>query len=191
MHTLAGKAQYGISEGQVFINGQPGNIQAYREVIGFVPRKSYKVFFQTNLSKIVTSEEDIMLRMMTVQEILDFSSKIRLRYSDEDKEMFVEEVLDMLGLSSVRFSKIGDEHVRGISGGQRKRVNVGIELVGDPTILFLDEPTSGLGTFVLSLHFFLNFPNILDSNSSKAICESLRQLCDLGLTILAVIHQPR
>lgn len=79
-----------------------------------------------------------MIRVLTVKEILDFSSKTRLRYSAEDKEMFVEEVLEMLGLSHIRFSQIGDENVRGISGGQRKRVNVGIELVGDPTVLLLD-----------------------------------------------------
>jgi ABC-type multidrug transport system ATPase subunit len=80
----------------------------------------------------------------------------------------------MLGLSHVRFSPIGDESTRGISGGQRKRVNVGIELAGDPSVLLLDEPTSGL-----------------DASASKAICESLRKLADIGLTIIAVIHQPR
>ncbi len=54
------------------------------------------------------------------------------------------------------------------------KVNVGIELAGDPCVLLLDEPTSGL-----------------DASASKAICESLRKLADIGLTIIAVIHQPR
>ena len=50
----------------------------------------------------------------------------------------------MLGLLDVRDALIGDEETRGISGGQRKRVNIGLELVADPWLLFLDEPTSGL-----------------------------------------------
>lgn len=56
----------------------------------------------------------------------------------------IAEVLSLLGLDEIKDSLIGDEDVRGISGGQRKRVNIGIELVADPSVLFLDEPTSGL-----------------------------------------------
>lgn len=56
----------------------------------------------------------------------------------------IAEVLSLLGLEEIKDSLIGDEDVRGISGGQRKRVNIGIELVADPSVLFLDEPTSGL-----------------------------------------------
>ena len=60
------------------------------------------------------------------------------------KKEFVRATLSILGLEEIRHSRIGDETVRGISGGQRKRVNIGLELVADPTVLFLDEPTSGL-----------------------------------------------
>lgn len=123
LHTLAGKAPYGVTEGKVFLNDEEGTIQAYKQHIGFVP------------------QEDIMHRVLTVKEILEFSARTRLRYSENDKILAVEEVLEMLGLSHVRFSVIGDENVRGISGGQRKRVNVGMELVADPKVLLLDEPT--------------------------------------------------
>jgi ABC-type multidrug transport system ATPase subunit len=75
---------------------------------------------------------------------------------------------------SIRDVQIGDEDIRGISGGQRKRVNVGMELVANPTVLFLDEPTSGL-----------------DSAGSKSLCQCLRSISELGLNIAAVIHQPR
>jgi ABC-type multidrug transport system ATPase subunit len=71
-------------------------------------------------------------------------------------------------------SNIGDETTRGISGGQRKRVNIGIELCAIPTCIFLDEPTSGL-----------------DSTASLEVCDNLRQIAELGLTIVSVIHQPR
>ena len=80
----------------------------------------------------------------------------------------------LLGLWDIRHSVIGDERVRGISGGQRKRVNIGMEMVADPTVLFLDEPTSGL-----------------DSSSSMEVCNALRRISELGLTIVAVVHQPR
>jgi ABC-type multidrug transport system ATPase subunit len=69
---------------------------------------------------------------------------------------------------------IGDEDTRGISGGQRKRVNIGIELCAIPTCIFLDEPTSGL-----------------DSTAALEVCDNLRQIAALGLTIVSVIHQPR
>jgi ABC-type Mn2+/Zn2+ transport system ATPase subunit len=76
------------------------------------------------------------------------------------------------GLNDVRHSKIGDEDTRGISGGQRKRVNIGMELVADPCLLFLDEPTSGL-----------------DSTSSYKVLEALREVSKLGLNIVLVLHQ--
>lgn len=62
----------------------------------------------------------------------------------KEKHAVVNRVLDQLGLQEVRHSIIGDEEKRGISGGQRKRVNIGIEMVAQPSLLMLDEPTSGL-----------------------------------------------
>ena len=67
--------------------------------------------------------------------------------------------VQILALDDIRNEIIGDEEVRGISGGQRKRVNVGLELVADPIMLFLDEPTSGL-----------------DSTSSKMVVSALQQV---------------
>lgn len=105
-----------------------------------------------------------------------YSARGRLPASmtDNDRRVFVDEIITMLGLDELRDSLIGDEMKRGISGGQRKRVNVGIELVADPSVLFLDEPTSGL-----------------DSSSSMEICSCLRKLSRTGMTVVAVIHSPR
>lgn len=80
----------------------------------------------------------------------------------------------MLGLHEIRHSPIGDESTRGISGGQRKRVNIALEMVADPLVLFLDEPTSGL-----------------DSTSSMEVCSALRKIADIGITVVTVLHQPR
>lgn len=86
-----------------------------------------------------------MLRELTVYEILMHSAQMRLprswsRYRIHRK---VDETIELLGLQSVRDKVIGDEERRGISGGQRRRVNIGMELVAEPSILFLDEPISG------------------------------------------------
>jgi energy-coupling factor transporter ATP-binding protein EcfA2 len=87
---------------------------------------------------------------------------------------FLNEIIDILGLGHVQHSLIGDELRRGVSGGQRKRVNIAIELISSPLLLFLDEPTSGL-----------------DATTSQALVESLQKLTMLGLTVAMVIHQPR
>lgn len=65
--------------------------------------------------------------------------------SYNEKRLKVLEVIQFLGLGHIMDSPIGDVETRGISGGERKRVNIGMELVASPSILFLDEPTSGLG----------------------------------------------
>ena len=85
-----------------------------------------------------------MLRIFTVEEVLKHSAHMRLpvSWSDSEKMKLVDDILVLLKLDHIRDSVIGDETNRGISGGERKRVNIGIELVADPSILFLDEPTS-------------------------------------------------
>ena len=118
-----------------------------------------------------------MIRTMSVKETLTFSARTRLprELSNTEIQKIVNSTIKLLGLYEIRHSLIGDEVTRGISGGQRKRVNIGIEVVSDPTVLFLDEPTSGL-----------------DSSSSKEVVSALNQLAhNLNLTIAAVIHQPR
>ena len=79
----------------------------------------------------------------------------------------------MLGLTHIVNSVIGDEKKRGISGGQRKRVNVGMEMVADPSVLFLDEPTSGL-----------------DSTTSYDLVAALKCIATKGCNVVTVLHQP-
>lgn len=156
--TLAGRAYYGIPEGTVRVNGVQCNLTNFNRRIGFVP------------------QDDIMCRDCTVEETLYFAAKTRLdrRITGKEITRIVNNVISVLRLEDVRHSVIGDETNRGISGGQRKRVNVGIELVAQPVILFCDEPTSGL-----------------DSASSKEVCEVLQDIAKSGITVVTVIHQPR
>ncbi len=87
-----------------------------------------------------------MMRDMTVEENIEFAALTRLpaSWSQGRKLAFADGIIRILGLDDVRESLIGDETTRGISGGQRKRVNIGIEMAADPCIILLDEPTSGL-----------------------------------------------
>merc|ERR1712003_341096 len=85
-----------------------------------------------------------------------------------------EDVLNVMQIEHIMNSVVGGPESRGISGGQKKRVNIGLELASQPTVLFLDEPTSGL-----------------DSTSSLAVALSLKKMCQLGTTSIMVIHQPR
>lgn len=91
-----------------------------------------------------------------------------------DKVLVVERVIEALGLQAVRDSLVGTVEKRGISGGQRKRVNVGLEMVMEPSLLILDEPTSGL-----------------DSSSSNLLLRALRREALEGVNICMVVHQPR
>ncbi|CAE7242707.1 ABCG25, partial [Symbiodinium sp. CCMP2456] len=90
------------------------------------------------------------------------------------RKLIYEDVLNVMQLSNIQNSIVGGLEQRGISGGQRKRVSIGLELAADPTMLFLDEPTSGL-----------------DAASSLSIVNSLKKLAQLGMTSVMVVHQPR
>ncbi|GMH61060.1 hypothetical protein TL16_g03182 [Triparma laevis f. inornata] len=144
--------------GDILINNEKTHLMTIQHLIGFVP------------------QDDIMHRDLTVRETLRFQAKLKANpnLTNMQRRAFVNEVLDVLGLTHVQHTLIGDELVRGISGGQRKRVNIGIELMASPLVLFLDEPTSGL-----------------DATTTMELIESLDVLAGLGLTIAMVIHQPR
>ncbi|KAJ3441223.1 white-brown complex [Anaeramoeba flamelloides] len=109
LNTLCGKASYGIPSGLVEINGVEEPITEYKKVVGFVP------------------QEDIMLRTLTVKENMMNSAKLRLpkEYTYKQIKLTVNQCIKTLGLFDVRHSPIGDETKRGVSGGQRKRVNCG------------------------------------------------------------------
>ena len=93
--------------------------------------------------------------------------------SKELKQGMVDELIDSLGLTSCANTLIGSELVRGISGGEKKRVAIGVELVTNPSTLFLDEPTSGL-----------------DSYSAYNTINILKALAANGCSVLCTVHQP-
>uniref|UniRef100_A0A1J3IYZ1 ABC transporter G family member 24 n=1 Tax=Noccaea caerulescens TaxID=107243 RepID=A0A1J3IYZ1_NOCCA len=157
LSALAGKAVGCKLSGLILINGKQLSIHSYKKIIGFVP------------------QDDVVHGNLTVEENLWFHAKCRLPagLSKADKVLVVERIIDSLGLQAVRSSLVGTVEKRGISGGQRKRVNVGLEMVMEPSILFLDEPTSGL-----------------DSASSQLLLRALRHEALEGVNICMVVHQP-
>jgi len=148
----------GLKQGAVLLNGKrpPDN---FRLMSGYVV------------------QDDIVMGTLTVKENLAFSANLRLsteKFTATEKAKKVEEVIRELGLEACANSMVGTEFVRGISGGERKRVNIGMELILDPPILFLDEPTTGL-----------------DSNTANSIVLLLHNMSQSGRNIIMSIHQPR
>jgi ABC-type multidrug transport system ATPase subunit/pSer/pThr/pTyr-binding forkhead associated (FHA) protein len=146
--------------GQVRINGEDlySIYDALRGSIGYVP------------------QDDIVHPELTVWEAVRYSAKFRLPpdYSDEEIDRRVQTTLAQLGLDSVAHLQIGRPEKKILSGGQRKRVNIAMELVTDPVIMFLDEPTSGLA-----------------ADDTTALVQLLSDLArGTGKTIITTIHQP-
>lgn len=122
---------------------------------------------------------------MTVRETLLFSANLRLpeSVSPKEKHQIVDKALQSLGLSHIANSRIGGNGIRGISGGEKRRVSIGVELVTSPSIIFLDEPTSGSVT---------SNPTGLDSYNAYMIISTLANLAHKEQkTIVFTIHQPR
>ncbi|KAJ0563453.1 putative ABC-type sulfate transporter [Helianthus annuus] len=157
LSALAGKAHGCKITGSILINGKPDSIHSYKRIIGFVP------------------QDDVVHGNLTVEENLWFSANCRLPANmlKQDRVLVVERVIECLGLQTVRNSLVGTVEKRGISGGQRKRVNVGLEMVMEPSLLILDEPTSGL-----------------DSSSSQLLLRALRRETLEGVNVSMVVHQP-
>ena len=148
------------TSGQVRINGEDlyAIYDALRGVIGYVP------------------QDDIVHPELTVFEAVKYSARFRLPndYSEQEIDARVDQTLKDLGLEAQKHLQIGKPEKKVLSGGQRKRVNIALELVTDPVILFLDEPTSGLA-----------------SDDTTALINLLHDLTKkTGKTIIMTIHQP-
>ncbi len=146
------------SAGEVLINGI--NLHKNREklegVIGLVP------------------QDDLLIEELTVYQNLYYNAKLCFKdKSDEELDALVIKTLQNLGLYDRKDLKVGSPLKKTISGGQRKRLNIALELIREPSILFVDEPTSGLS-----------------SRDSENVMDLLRELALKGKLIFVVIHQP-
>ncbi|KAI9347308.1 ABC-2 type transporter-domain-containing protein [Obelidium mucronatum] len=156
LQVLAGEARQGSLTGSILVNGEhiKGNMN---KVSGFV--------FQ----------DDVILATMTVKEAITMSALLRLPHemSTESKLESVDKTIKLLNLEKCAGTIIGNSTIKGISGGERKRTAMAMEIITNPSVLFLDEPTSGLDTF-----------------TAFSVVNTLRNLAATGRTIITTIHQP-
>lgn len=149
------KADTAIIEGSIYANGAHIGSVAYNNYVGYV------------------TQDDVLLDTMTVRECIQFSVDLRTTLSTDSKTKKVDKVIDELHLKRVQNNIIGSSLIKGISGGEKKRTAIAVELITNPSVLFLDEPTSGL-----------------DSFTSQSVVKLLNSLAKQGRTIISTIHQP-
>ncbi|KAK7278770.1 hypothetical protein RJT34_23806 [Clitoria ternatea] len=156
LNLLGGRLRQPIIGGSVTYNDQPYS-KFLKSRIGFV------------------TQDDVLFPHLTVKETLTYAARLRLpkTYTKEQKEKRALDVIYELGLERCQDTMIGGSFVRGVSGGERKRVCIGNEIIINPSLLFLDEPTSGL-----------------DSTTALRIVQMLQDIAEAGKTVVTTIHQP-
>ena len=118
-------------------------------------------------------QDDHLFESFTWEQAISFAAKLRLNHRNNEIKDIVDKIIDDLGLKDWRKTKIGGITYKGLSGGERKRTSIAIEIVTNPKILFLDEPTSGL-----------------DSFTAKRIVELLIKYSKQNRIVITTIHQP-
>ncbi|KAI0042833.1 hypothetical protein FA95DRAFT_513015 [Auriscalpium vulgare] len=157
---LSAKRKSGVTTGAVSFPARTTSGVRAAPRIGFVP------------------QQDVLPEMLTVHEALLFAARLRLPegVSAAEKRQRVEDVIEQLGLVNVRDSRIGGGEGRGISGGERRRVSIGLELVASPDVLLLDEPTSGLDS--------------VSAAKVAAVLHAVAHDAENPTAVVASIHQP-
>ncbi|XP_028323896.1 ATP-binding cassette sub-family G member 8 [Gouania willdenowi] len=147
-----------MKSGQVLINGTPNTPQLVKKSIAHV------------------RQDDRLLPHLTVRETLSFVAKLRLptRFTQEQRDQRVDDVIAELRLRQCANTRVGNDYVRGVSGGERRRVSIAVQLLWNPGILILDEPTSGL-----------------DSFTAHNLVITLSRLARGNRLVLLSVHQPR
>lgn len=145
-------------QGQIDVNGRARDLRTFRAVMSYV------------------AQETAFLGAFTVLETLQFAAGLSLpgHVPLLTREMRVQDVVDAMGLRACARTPVGDVFHKGISGGQRRRLAIAVELLANPSVLLLDEPTSGL-----------------DASSARRVMEHIALLCrDAGKNVVCAIHQP-
>ncbi|KAG9446589.1 hypothetical protein H6P81_012717 [Aristolochia fimbriata] len=162
LEILAGVVDLNRVSGRIKVNNRPMKVDNFRRLSGYV------------------TQDDSLFPLLTVEETLMYSARLKVAGGKRAAALRVADLLKELGLEHVAGSRIGGDfdhssgYSRGVSGGERRRVSIGVDLVHDPAILLLDEPTSGL-----------------DSASALHVISLLKSMAvQQGKTIVLTIHQP-
>eukprot|EP01113_Clastostelium_recurvatum_P028388 TRINITY_DN3435_c0_g1_i4.p1 TRINITY_DN3435_c0_g1~~TRINITY_DN3435_c0_g1_i4.p1 ORF type:complete len:1300 (-),score=267.02 TRINITY_DN3435_c0_g1_i4:132-3977(-) len=145
-------------EGTIHVNGRQADTQYLQGISSYVV------------------QQDHLLPRLSVRETLDYAAQLRLprTMSQGEKAARVDDLLLQLRLTECANTIIGDDTIRGISGGEKRRVSIAVQMLANPRLLFLDEPTTGL-----------------DSFSALIVVEILKQISRSGVSVVCSIHQPR
>ncbi|KAG6524715.1 hypothetical protein ZIOFF_014653 [Zingiber officinale] len=156
LNLLGGRIATNLIQGSITYNDEPYT-KSLKSRIGFV------------------TQDDVLFAHLTVRETLTYAALLRLpkTMSRQNKEERAMDVIYELGLDRCQDTMIGGSFVRGVSGGERKRVSIGNEIIINPSLLLLDEPTSGL-----------------DSTTALRIVQVLHDIAEAGKTVITTIHQP-
>lgn len=121
-------------------------------------------------------QEDLFYSQLTLRETLTMACSLRLPADLDpiERDRLVNALIEKLGLTACADTYVGDATTRGLSGGEKKRLSIGCELINSPALMFLDEPTTGLDAF-----------------QSEKVIQALKRLTEEGHTIICTIHQPR
>ncbi|MCL7029383.1 hypothetical protein MKW94_012888 [Papaver nudicaule] len=157
MDVLAGRKTGGHIDGNIMISGYQKKQETFARISGYC------------------EQNDIHSPHVTVYESILYSAWLRLpkEVKPEIRKMFIEEVMELVELSSLRGALVGLPGVNGLSTEQRKRLTIAVELVANPSIIFMDEPTSGL-----------------DARAAAIVMRAVRNTVDTGRTVVCTIHQP-
>ncbi|KAM0752952.1 P-loop containing nucleoside triphosphate hydrolase protein [Meredithblackwellia eburnea MCA 4105] len=152
-----GRRSYFESTGAILLNGQPLDASS-KGLIAFVEQ-----------------EDAHHLPALTVRETLRYAARLRLRgRTTAECNARAEEVLRMLGLKPCADNLVGGELLKGISGGEKRRLSLGVQLISDPSVLLADEPLSGLDAF-----------------TALGVMQTLKDIANSGRTVIVSVHQPR
>jgi ABC-type multidrug transport system ATPase subunit len=156
LNLLAGRIQGQGVTGDIRFDGKVLTAIEIASIVGFV------------------MQNDIFIEFMTIEETLMFAANLKLKGKYEDKMARVNKLIGDLKLEDCRNTLVGGQFIKGISGGEKKRLNIAFELISDPPIIYLDEPTSGL-----------------DSYTSFIVVKLMNTIAkEVGKTIIYTIHQP-
>lgn len=157
MDVLAGRKTGGYISGSIKISGYPKKQETFARISGYC------------------EQNDIHSPHVTVYESLVYSAWLRLppEVDSMTRELFIEEVMELVELTSLREAIVGLPGINGLSTEQRKRLTIAVELVANPSIIFMDEPTSGL-----------------DARAAAIVMRTVRNTVDTGRTVVCTIHQP-
>uniref|UniRef100_A0ACD5ZVW4 Uncharacterized protein n=2 Tax=Avena sativa TaxID=4498 RepID=A0ACD5ZVW4_AVESA len=157
LDVLAGRKTGGHIEGTIMIAGYPKKQETFSRISGYC------------------EQNDVHSPNLTVYESLQFSAWLRLPSNIEShqRDMFIDQIMNLVELTGSKNAMVGLAGATGLSGEQRKRLTIAVELVASPSIIFMDEPTTGL-----------------DARSAAIVMRTVRKTVDTGRTVVCTIHQP-